>query len=77
MASSSTFHLAQFTRIFYETRPQRKLFTVKSVVDYDDDVSKAFRNINDRLDKIEMNLKDTRDMVAANTAANSCEKFAL
>jgi hypothetical protein len=49
MASSSTFDLAQFTRIFYETRPQRKLFTVKSVVDYDDDVSKAFRNINDRL----------------------------
>jgi hypothetical protein len=77
MSSSSTFNLAQFTRTFYETRRQPKLFTVESVVDHDDDVAKAFRNINDRLDKIEMNLKDTRDMVAANTAANSCEKFAL
>jgi hypothetical protein len=77
MSSSSTFHLAQFTRAFYETRAQPKLFTVESVVDHDDDVAKAFRNINDRLDKIEKNLKDTRDMVAANTAASSCEKLAL
>jgi hypothetical protein len=77
MSSSSTFHLAQFTRTFYETRPQPKLFTVESVVDHDDEVAKALRDINDRLDRIEKNLKDTRDMVARNIAAKSCEKLAL